>query len=424
MTDKEKTEKIELDEVMLAMDVVDTLRHEHQWVERELASEERDRALFEKVKRMYASQGLDVTDKIIAEGVAALREERFVYQPPPPGGTLWLARIYVNRGKWAKAAGLCAVCLIAAFLIYRFAVVGPQASRQVETVRNLKGEISRQQDRITAAGQRFSDLMENLKTADGKHFLGSEVAGKGLLSQAELQLNGAATRLQVLNKLALPPNLDVETLTKDSDAVKRRIGDRETILLELNSHLDKAESALADLNELGMLRGKLSSQLQSLVAESREAAAKERAEKYYADALAALDSGDINGARSGSAALQDLYARLVQEYDLRIVSRPETPSGVWRYPQGRGGIRNYYVIVEAVNPMGERLTLPVTSEEDGSTRNVQQWGLRIDGAQFDKIRRDKMDDGIIQNSRIGVKERGYLMPRYLVSTTGGAITQW
>ena len=37
MVDDEKPEKIELDEVMLAMDVVDTLRHEQQLVERELA---------------------------------------------------------------------------------------------------------------------------------------------------------------------------------------------------------------------------------------------------------------------------------------------------------------------------------------------------------------------------------------------------
>ncbi len=40
---------------------------------------------------------------------------------------------------------------------------------------------------------------------------------------------------------------------------------------------------------------------------------------------------------------------------------------------------------------------------------------------YDKIRRDKLDDGIIQNNLFGVKERGYLTPRYLMPTTGGAI---
>jgi hypothetical protein len=87
-------------------------------------------------------------------------------------------------------------------------------------------------------------------------------------------------------------------------------------------------------------------------------------------------------------------------------------------------VRNYYLIVEAVTPKGERLTFPIASEEDGTTKNVQQWGLRVNSTIFDKIRRDKMDDGIIQNNRLGVKERGYLNPQYLMPTTGAAITQW
>ena len=68
--------------------------------------------------------------------------------------------------------------------------------------------------------------------------------------------------------------------------------------------------------------------------------------------------------------------------------------------------------------------MPITSEEDGTTKNVKQWGLRVDAATFDAVRRDKLDDGIIQNNRFGVKQRGYLKPQYLMPTTGGAITRW
>ena len=109
MSENDQKPKIELDQVMLAMDVVDTLRHQQSLVDRELASDERDEALVAKVKRMYASQGLEVTDEIIAEGVAALREDRFAYRPPPPKGSMWLARLYVNRGRWAKMAAIGAV---------------------------------------------------------------------------------------------------------------------------------------------------------------------------------------------------------------------------------------------------------------------------------------------------------------------------
>jgi hypothetical protein len=84
-------------------------------------------------------------------------------------------------------------------------------------------------------------------------------------------------------------------------------------------------------------------------------------------------------------------------------------------------VSNYYVIVEAVTPQGKRLTVPITSEENGRVYNVQQWGLRVDESLYDKIRQDKLDDGIIQNNRFGLKQRGYLPPQYLMPTTGGTI---
>jgi hypothetical protein len=45
----------------------------------------------------------------------------------------------------------------------------------------------------------------------------------------------------------------------------------------------------------------------------------------------------------------------------------------------------------------------------------------MDQSEFNKIRQDKLDDGIIQNNCFGLNERGYLAPRYLMPTTGGAI---
>src|SRR3974390_821920 len=115
MSETDTKPKIELDQVMLAMDVVDTLRHQQDLVDRELSSDEQDKALIDKVKRMYASQGLEVTDDIIAEGVAALREDRFAYHPPPPRGPLWLARLYVDRGYWAKMGAAAAALVLAGF---------------------------------------------------------------------------------------------------------------------------------------------------------------------------------------------------------------------------------------------------------------------------------------------------------------------
>ncbi|MEJ2530222.1 MAG: DUF6384 family protein [Halioglobus sp.] len=114
-----------LDDLMLAMDVVDTLRHQQVLIERELNAEDRDRKLIERLREIYASQGIDVPDHVLEEGVAALKEDRFAYTPPPENFSTRLARLYISRGKWGKPLllGLGAIALV--LLAYVLLIRGP-----------------------------------------------------------------------------------------------------------------------------------------------------------------------------------------------------------------------------------------------------------------------------------------------------------
>lgn len=91
-----------LDDVMLAMDVVDMLRHNERLVEKELNAGDREEDLIERLRQVYRSQGIEVPDAILQQGVKSLREERFVYKPPAEGLSTRLARAYVTRGRWGK----------------------------------------------------------------------------------------------------------------------------------------------------------------------------------------------------------------------------------------------------------------------------------------------------------------------------------
>lgn len=102
-----------LDEVMLAMDVVDTLRHRQDLATRELAGITREQQLIEKLRDIYHQQGIEVPDHILKEGVAALAESRFVYDPPKPGLGTTMARLYVGRKRWGKPV----VAILAALVI-------------------------------------------------------------------------------------------------------------------------------------------------------------------------------------------------------------------------------------------------------------------------------------------------------------------
>jgi hypothetical protein len=117
-----------LDDIMLAMDVVDTLRRRERLVQHELDELGREEDLKERLRKIYKAQGIDVPDHVIEQGVAALREERFVYKPPPPGLRSKLALWYVRRDRWGKwVMGGIAAALAAVGINY-FAVVAPNAA--------------------------------------------------------------------------------------------------------------------------------------------------------------------------------------------------------------------------------------------------------------------------------------------------------
>src|SRR4051812_20270565 len=94
-----------LDEVMLAMDVVDTLRHRELMLEREVEAGDREQRLLVRLREIYTAQGITVTDEVLAQGVRALREERFLYTAPVPSFSRSLAQLYVSRGRWGKWVG-------------------------------------------------------------------------------------------------------------------------------------------------------------------------------------------------------------------------------------------------------------------------------------------------------------------------------
>lgn len=143
-----------LDDVMLAMDVVDSLRHADRLVERELGAEERDRELKERLRRLYAAQGIDVPEHILDEGVNALREDRFVYKPRAGGMGRSLALLWVRRGRILKAAAIVLGLAGAGGAAWYFGVQLPEEQRIAAEQRDLEDvlpqQVQRERERILA----------------------------------------------------------------------------------------------------------------------------------------------------------------------------------------------------------------------------------------------------------------------------------
>ncbi len=130
-----------LDDVMLAMDVVDTLRHNERMVASDLSADDRETALIERLRKIYASQGIDVPDEILRDGVKALEEQRFVYEPPARTFSTRLATIYVTRDRWLKPLMIGLAVLIAAWAAFYFLVQAPKQAaieqRRIEMTQTI-----------------------------------------------------------------------------------------------------------------------------------------------------------------------------------------------------------------------------------------------------------------------------------------------
>jgi hypothetical protein len=302
-----------LDDVLLAMDVVDTLRHREQLVLSELDAGAREAALLARLKEIYAAQGIDVPEQILKEGVKALEERRFIYEPPKPSIAVTLAKIYIARGRWMAPLVLAVIALGSLGAAWHLGVAVPERQR---------AEAAR------------VELAETLPSETGR-------------------LHGEVTALAL------------------------------------------------------------------------EEAARFKADALKADADRAIATGDVEAARAARDGLALLQQDLAAVYDVRVVYGPgEARSGVFRIPEDVPGGRNYYLIVEAVDPAGRLVEVPVSSEEDRRSDRVTRWGQRVSEAVFQSVANDKGDDQIIQNSVIGRKSQGYLSPQYTVDTPGGAILEW
>lgn len=475
---------VPLDEVMLAMDVADTLRHERALVEAELNDEARQTQLRRRVQQVYAQQGIEVPEEVIAEAVAALAEDRFTYQPPERTFAVRLAEVYIDRGKWALRTGAVA----AIGLVVWLAIAIPRAAARSAMIDRYATELVFLEREVGAAADGADELRSRLTQA--RQAEGASASGiDHLLDDAATELeaaNGVLEKLRQRAANAADPEtypdqqeqLDAElkaqrrllqTANTELGVVRGRLAavgqlrnagaraDQIVALLDLSQlepewrdHVrqlraavdqatvsgdpDATASAIARLETavngyLGTLRTRDEVRARVTQAEARltgvtiERAARTRRAQLLGEATRQLDAGDLRGAGNNLTRLEQLDATLDRSYELRIVSRGNARSGVWRRPP-RGNGRNYYIIVEAIAPGGAVLSLPIRSEEDQSLRTVRQFGLRVDESVYESVKADKLDNGIIDDNLVGTKARGALEPEYRIATTGGTITEW
>ena len=463
---------------MLAMDVVDTLRHHRSIVDAELNEEAREQALIDRVKAIYEAQGIDVPDEVIQKGVEALKQDRFVYKPPRRTLAVRLAEVYVRRGYWTKvvlgiAGVLAAIWGSIAFanhrrdqaLVHAFTNRVQDHTRASDAVSRRLDAVARELDALDPAGEApvIADIASTTRTrlaqarqrwdtwkanrkplpaalypdqrreldkrlADDRVFtqeLGDDVAG----------LEASVRAIGVLRSLGTDVGTAMSMLSgvTISESEQARV---EAVRRLAETAIDAGDPAQAKARVAELTN--LVRSLRSAEQAKRSAAATLQMLAVKMDALPELApdvqdevfglrqsiesniaAGRTEEAQRQLRQLAHVVGVLDQAYELRIVSRPGESTGITRADGSRG--RNHYIQVEAVGPDGRVLELDFKNEEDQVIVKAKRIAIRVPNKVYEQVRADKSDNGIVDNSLFGVKRRGQRTPTYHFETAGGWI---
>ena len=196
MTMPEAPAAAPLDPEVLLADIVDLLRHEPgaRAAPGTSPSPERLTAL----RTSYRRLGIELPDRLLADGVAALEAGRFAYAPPR-GPAAALARLYVSRRRWGRRAGAVALVAILALAGYFLGYRPYQAAQDLAALHELQVVLPEQIDDLY---QQVFDETKVQTAADQAARLrdaGKAAAAKGDRADAERAIAGLASLRDQLN---------------------------------------------------------------------------------------------------------------------------------------------------------------------------------------------------------------------------------
>jgi len=207
----------------------------------------------------------------------------------------------------------------------------------------------------------------------------------------------------------------------------------EALSTQLNDLHAKAEKQRADANRLAALTGEIDRLGQAVKAVAKEDRARSEVEQVLAQATAAKVAENLDQLQRARDALAQLNDQTQLEYTVDVVAKPGQKSAIDRYYNDKDGKRvsGYYVIVEAHDDRGELLTRRIHNNETDRYENVQHWAERVPKEVYDRLKHDKVEDGILNETAFAIKPRGAVSERILMKDAAGQplerlgqITQW
>jgi len=173
--------------------------------------------------------------------------------------------------------------------------------------------------------------------------------------------------------------------------------------------------------------------LESVAVISESTALNEQLEKLKSESETHFANKDLDKLNETEARLQKVMQRANEEFVLAVVAGEKNRSAFERNFEDESGKRlsGYYLVVQAKDSDGKILTRTILNVEDDKSYKVKQWAERVPRSVFDRLKKDKQEDGVLNETAFGKKERGKLKVEIIMTdqnnlpiTRSAQITSW
>lgn len=356
--ERDRPDALSVAEVLRIMDVATAIRQDREIVEEQLNLDELKARLRERMIAAAKVTGEEITQEEVDAAITQYYDSLYNFHEPEPGLNLYLAHAWVRRNEILTYAGLA----LGALLLTWFLFLSPRG------VFTITGRTRRKVEAVSVQVAGHQAAIFNLVKSRG-----APAELTQLMAEAdEARKSQDVARLEQVNG----------SLAALEDRVRRVDG----LATEVDRLRNGARAVVKD----------------PLVAQEIDKLAGE-AETYKAGS----DADRLQGVRDQLATLE---RQLREEYTVSVISASGNGrSAVKRAFNDTDGKRvsGYYLLVEARRPDGGVVKRKVHNAETGKDEEVSAWGERVPVEVYDRLAKDKKEDGILNESTFAVKKVGF-----------------
>lgn len=460
---------VTLQEQMGAMAIIDDLRHRQMLVQEHLDLPARRREVASKVRAYYDAKGIEVTDELVSTGVAEYFSGRLSYfEPKISPFAKRLANLYITRDQWLGTAvslgmGLAFVVVIIALSIY--AIGHGERQNTLKMLQTVFAETQASEQNVSAQLSQLRARADRLKLAPAQSMLNQiepefkVVSPMILAAKVDPSIQDVDSKLLEINanagkKMAtLEAQVkDVERLLTATERVRSVVAaaDTEKILKDFPGTADKlmafertvdgagfgnvhpsvvaanafvgATEAVARIDPLARRKADLDAAVNAMRLNAEDQAVWIILSERATEKLAKMD---VAGADTAVGEMQKTHDFAKRPLKIQIVDKVGVKSGVERNYNASGG-KSWYLVAEAINQVDEPVLVSIKSAETGATKSVRMFGVRVSKDEYERVKADKLADGIVNQREIGVKPANALQMRFnnRVGSAPEMITEW